>query len=310
MLLVVKSGGARALEEWRASFAKHRPGLEVVQWDDSKADQADYALVWEPDAGRFQAMPNLKLVISAGAGVDHILTDADYPRHVPIARMVPEETAVIMSEFVLSMTMMLLTDIPALITAQAQRQWLRAPAARGIRDTRVGVMGMGRMGAATAALLKQTGFEVAGWSNSPSEVPGVQSFAGPEALDAFLGRSDILVCLLPQTAATEGILCADTFARLPKGASLINVGRGPHMVQQDVLAALDSGQLHRAVLDVFDVEPLPESSPLWSHPGVVITPHCAATPGREARVRYAATLIDALESGAALPHLYDWARGY
>ena len=310
MLLVVKSGGPRALKEWQDLFGQYHPELEVVEWDDPKADQADYALVWEPDAGRFSQMPNLKIVMSAGAGVDHILTDTAYPRHVPMARMVPQETATIMSEFVLTMTMMLLTDVQAIITAQAQKKWLRLPAARGIGQTRIGVMGMGRMGAATAALLQATGFEVAGWSNRPSDVAGVASYAGPEALDAFLRRSDILVCLLPQTAATQGILCERTFSTLPAGASLINVGRGPHMVEADVIAALDSGQLHRAVLDVFNVEPLPETSALWSHPGVIVTPHCAATPSRADRVRYASMLIETERRGEPLPHLYDWDRGY
>jgi len=310
MHLVIKTGGAAAMPEWRALFAHAAPGLRVSGWDDADADQADYALVWEPDPGRLAAMPNLRLIISSAAGVDHILADPLRPVHLPIVRMVPEQTSQTMAEFVLAAAMMVLRDFTAIAHAQANRRWLPYPPVRGIAQTRVGIMGMGNMGRAAAALLARVGFDVAGWSNRHTDLAGVASFAGPAQFDAFLHRTDVLVCLLPATDATRGILNHRTLAQLPAGASLIHVGRGAHMVEADVLQMLDSGHLHRAVIDVFDVEPLPPDAPWWCHPAVTVTPHCAATATRADRARHTAHLIACDQQGIALPDRYDPQRGY
>jgi len=312
MQLVIKSGGPQALPEWREYFREFAPGLHVSGRHEPVADpgQVGYALVWEPDPGWLASLPNLKLIISSGAGVDHILADPQRPAHVPIARLVTQETAGEMSEFVLAAVLAITKEFKRFANDQAICHWDTPEVPRMMRDMRAGVMGLGYLGSATAALLARTGFPTAGWSRSPAPLAGVETYAGPQQLSAFLARTDILVCLLPGTDATRGILGAQTLAQLPRGAALISVGRGSHMVAPDLLAALDSGQLSQAVLDVFEAEPLPADSPLWRHPGVTITPHCAATPTRCERARYVADLIRRCEAGEPLPNLYDPVKGY
>lgn len=312
MRLVINSGGPQGLAEWRQHFQALAPALQVSGRAEPLADPGEvgYALVWQPDPGWLASLPNLKLIISAGAGVDHILADPRRPVHVPIARLVTQETAGEMSEFVLAAALAITKEFKRFANDQAIGRWDTPEVPRMMRDLRVGVMGLGYLGSATATLLARTGFPTAGWSRAPAQLAGVQSYAGPQQLPAFLARTDILVCLLPGTEATRGILGAATFAQLPRGAALISVGRGSHVVVPDLLAALDAGQLSQAVLDVFDTEPLPADSPLWAHPGVMITPHCAATPTRYERARYVAELIRRNEAGEPLPNLYDPAKGY
>lgn len=310
MRLVVNSGGPDALPEWREAFALHCPELTVLGWEDEHAHLADYALVWEPTPGRLAAMPHLKLTLSSGAGVDHILADPDYPAHVPIVRMVPPETGQTMAEYVLAAAMATMRDFKALADAQHAHRWAPYPAVRHIADTRIGIMGMGNLGQACARLLRQVGFPVAGWSNRHTDIAGVSSYAGPDELPAFLARCDILVCLLPATDATRGILCARHLSRLPSGAALIAVGRASHMIDEDVQHLLVNKHLSHAVIDVFDTEPLPPHAVWWDHPGVTVTPHCASTPTRAARARHAATLIALHQAQQPLPDLYDPARGY
>ena len=171
-------------------------------------------------------------------------------------------------------------------------------------------MSLGNLGAHAAQMLRGLGFQVSGWARSPKSLPGVEHFIGPARRDAFLARADIWVCLRPDTPETHGVICAKTIMRLPHGASVVNAGRGGHVVLADVLAALDNGQLGGAVLDVFELEPLPADHPAWSHPSVIITPHLASLASRPARARYVAEAITAFERGETPPNLYDPVRGY
>jgi glyoxylate/hydroxypyruvate reductase A len=171
-------------------------------------------------------------------------------------------------------------------------------------------MGLGHMGAAAARMLQPMGFEVIGWSRTRKNLPGVRSFVGDEERDAFLRASDILVCLLPATPETQGILAKPLFDRLRDGTGLINVGRGSQQKIGDILAALDGGRLSGAVLDVFEQEPLPPDHPAWTHSRLLVTPHVASLPPRRERVEHVARLIAALERGEALPNTYDHDRGY
>lgn len=312
MRITVNSGGPQALEEWRGHFRACNPAIEVVGWDEARSDPAGiaYALVWAPEAGRLAALPDLRLVISAGAGVDNILADPLLPPGLPIARMITDSTAGVMSEYVLTATLMLIRQARRMALNQADRRWQTLDAPPRIEQVRVGVMGLGQLGAPTVQRLAGIGFQVAGWSRGRASLPGVRAYAGPDELAAFLARTDVLVCLLPSTDATRGILNAATFAGLPRGACVINAGRGDHLLVPDLLAALDSGQLSGAVLDVFDVEPLPAESPLWQHPGVTVTPHYGSTPDRRERARKAADMMQRWERGLPLPQLYDRQRGY
>lgn len=273
-------------------------------------DQVQYAFVWNPAPGRLAAMPNLRLVLSSGAGVDHITSDPAWPRHVGIVRMGGAETAQRMGEYICLGALALLRGLPRIIAGQAARRWDSFDAPRTARETRVGVMGLGNLGAYAAQMLRGLGFQVAGWARSPKSLPGIDCFAGAGERDAFLARTDILVCLLPDTAETRGAIGADTLARLPHGAGLVNAGRGGHAVLADVISALDSGQLAGAVLDVFETEPLPADHPAWSHPGIIVTPHLASLASRPARAQYVADAIAAFERGETPPNLYDPARGY
>ena len=312
MILLVKSGGEAALPEWQAAFAACAPQLDVRWWDDSEVppNQVAYALVWAPEPGRLAALPNLRLILSSGAGVEHITQDPAWPRHLPIVRMGGEEVQQRMGEYVCLGALALLRDLKRIVAAQADRRWDNFDAIRTAAETRVGVMGMGNLGVRAAEMLLGLGFQVSGWSRGRKQVPGVESFAGPAELPAFLAGTDILACLLPDTPDTRGILRAETLAMLPRGAGVLNAARGGHVVLPDLIAALDSGQLSGAVLDVFDQEPLPADSPAWTHPKVLVTSHLASQASRPARARFVAQCIAAFERGEAVPNLYDPARGY
>jgi glyoxylate/hydroxypyruvate reductase A len=311
-LLLVKSGGVGAVAEWQENFAEFAPEVDVRWWNDAEVDagSVEYVLVWQPEAGRIAAYTNLKAVISSSAGVDHILADPGLPPAVPIIRMVTDDTVQRMAEFTAMSSLMLLKDMPRIIAQQAQRVWKEFATARTARETRVGIMGLGALGSACARMHAQLGFITAGWARSPRTLEGVSCYAGTEEFGAFLARTDILICLLPDTEDTRDVINADLLRQLPAGAAIINVGRGTHVRTEDLLAALASGHISSALLDVFAVEPLPADSPLWNHPRVIVTPHGAATPSRRERARQAATVIRAIESGAPAPHLYDRQRGY
>ena len=312
MTLLVNSGGEAAVAEWQAHFQEAAPHLDVRWWADPAITPEDvrYALVWEPDPGRLAAMPNLRLILSTAAGVDHITRDPTWPRHVPLVRMGGDETAQRMGEFVCLAALALLRDFRRVTLSQAARQWDYFENPRCAFDVRVGVMGLGNLGARAATMLAGLGFPVAGWSRTAKQIPGIDCYAGPAERDAFLARSDILVCLLPDTADTRGAICAETIAHLPPGAAVINVARGGHVVLPDLVAALDSGHLSGALLDVFDPEPVPPDHPVWDHPRITVTPHMASLASRRARAHYVADAIARFERGEALSNLYDPDRGY
>ena len=311
MVLVVNSGGKAAVQEWQAHFKLVAPHLEVrfLGDEDLPPEHVHYAFVWAPAPGLLASMPNLRLVLSSGAGVDHIVNDPAWPRHVGIVRMGGEETGQRMGEYVCLSALALLRDLPRMIAGQAARKWDSFDARPTATETRVGIMGLGSLGTAAAAMLRGLGFQVSGWSRSRKALPGVECFAGHER-DAFLAQAALLVNLLPDTPDTRGMLCAATLAQLPAGAGLVNAGRGPQLVLPDLIAALDSSHLSGAVLDVFDQEPLPPDHPAWHHKRIIITPHVASLASRPARARYVADAIAAFERGETPPNLYDPARGY
>lgn len=312
MVLVVKSGGEAALPEWQAHFAEFAPGLDVRCWDDPAVDPAavDYALVWDPEPGRLARLPRLRAIFGSGAGVDAIAADPDLPRQVPLVRCVPPEATQRMGEFVVWAVLSLVKDARRMAIGQARREWDYFEAPFAAAERTVGVMGLGAMGLRSLEMLRALGIPVIGWSRTPKAVPGVETFAGAARRDAFLARTEILVCLLPATEQTRGILAAPLLEYLPRGAGLVQVGRGMQQVLPDILAALDSGRLSGAVLDVFEPEPLPPDSPAWTHPRVIVTPHVASLPSRRERARYVARCIAGLERGEPLPNLYDPERGY
>lgn len=311
-MLLVKSGGEGALAHWQDCFGRVDPRIQVRWWSDPtvRPEEVDYVVVWEPEPGRLASFPNLKVVFSSAAGVDHITADPNWPRHLPLVRMGGEGTSQRMGEFVSWACLSLLRDARHFALGQAASRWQMKETRWYAGDRTVGIMGMGNLGSRAAQMLQGLGFPVRGWSRSRKEQAGVTSFAGMEELPDFLSGTDILVCLLPSTPETVGLINAERLALLPRDAQVVNVGRGTHLVVPDLLAALESGHLDGALLDVFEEEPLPSSSPLWSHPKIIVTPHNASMSGRPDRARYIADAIAAFEAGRPLPNVFDPVRGY
>ena len=312
-VLLVRSGGAAALPDWQAAFAELLPEVDVRGWDDPQVDPArvEYVLVWEPEPGRLARYPNLRVVFSSAAGVDHILRDPGRPAHLPIIRMGADETAQTVGEYACLGALMILRDLPRIAAAQRAVRWEPFEPARTAPRTRVGIMGLGRIGQVAAGMLQGIGFAVHGWARQPrAPGSGVRCFAGAAQLDAFLAETDILVAILPDTPETRGLLDARRLAALPRGAGIVSVGRGTLIVAADLIAALDAGQVSLAVLDVFETEPLPPEDPAWRHERIVVSAHVAGYASRRARAEWVAHCVGLHRAGAALPNLYDPGRGY
>jgi len=311
-LLLVKSGGDAAVPEWQAGFRAAAPQLEVRGWNDPSVDPdaVTYVLVWEPEQGRIAGYRNLRVIFSSAAGVDHIVCDPTVPPQLPIVRMISEETSQTLGEYCCLAALSILRDYPRMIAAQAARHWDTYEPPHTARDTCVGIMGFGTIGQVVARMLGGLGFQLAGWARSRKSVDGITMFAGDDELAPFLARCDILVNLLPDTPATRGVLDARRLAWLPRGAGVVNGGRGTAIVLPDLIAALDSGQIGAAVLDVFEEEPLPADNPAWTHPRITVTGHLAGYASRRARAASVAATLAAMERGETVPHLYDRARGY
>nr|WP_301311696.1 glyoxylate/hydroxypyruvate reductase A [Azospirillum lipoferum] len=296
-------------EDWRREIARHLPDLEMRVWPET-GDIADIevAVVWKPPAGMLATLPNLKLIVSLGAGVEPILQDPTLP-DVPLVRMVADGLTVDMAGYVVFQVLYWHRLMDQYATLQAEARWEQLDH-RPASEVTVGFLGMGELGAASAGTLRTLGYRLMGWSRSPKSIEGVKSFSGPDGLAAMLPQCDLLVCLLPLTDETRGILNAKLFAALPKGAVVVNAARGGHLVESDLLDALESGHLRGASLDVFATEPLPADHPLWRHPKVRITPHVAGVTHPSRCVDQVAAAMTALREGRPLPNVVDRSRGY
>lgn len=263
-------------DAWVRALRREAPDLEIRVWPDC-GDPAEisFILAWETPAGFFGPFPNLRCIASLGTGVDHLLADPQLPPNLPVTRVIDPSMSQAMSEYVILHVLRFCRHSDHYGRAAARCEWRpRIPAKAG--DMTVGVMGVGQLGGDVAQKLKLLGFPVIGWRRRSVKAAGVETFCGDGALPEFLGRSRILVCMLPLTPRTQGILNATCFRQLPMGAYVINVARGGHLVETDLLDALERGQLAGACLDVFQSEPLPADSRLWRHPRVTVTPHIAS----------------------------------
>lgn len=267
-----------------------------------------FVACWIAPDDLFERYPNIELLISVGAGVDQFDFEA-LPDHVQIVRMITPSICEMIREYVTLGVLALHRDLPFYLNHQRQSQWKERPVQLA-RHRRVGVMGLGQLGLAALKALEPLGFQRAGWSRSRKEISGVSTFAGPEELPAFLAGSDIVVCLLPLTPETHGILGADLFSQLPKGAGLVHCGRGEHLESDALLAALHSGQVASAMLDVTNPEPLPDDHPFWSHPGVILTPHVASVTDFEEGAAFCARAIEALLNRSPIPGLVSKKQRY
>jgi glyoxylate/hydroxypyruvate reductase len=295
---------------WRTQLTKLAQELDIRVWPEigDPAD-IDYALVWRPDPGFLASLPNLKLILSLGAGVDHLLGDPQLPSSVPIVRLVDPHMTDAMSEYVVLQVLRLHRHDLDYRAQQEAKVWRELDQKNAI-ERRVGILGFGELGQDAARKLKALGFDVAAWSRSEKTVAGIKSYAGAAGLTPLLARSEILVCLLPLTAETAGILDARNLGSLPRGAAIVNAARGAHLVEDDLIAALASGQISAAVLDVFHDEPLPADHAFWHHPRVVVTPHVAAFTNPATAAPIILDNIRRFETGLPLLNQVDPARGY
>lgn len=308
MSVLYRSDPPRAAA-WVKYFAEHAPDLDFHVWPDTgNLEEVEYLIAWQAPAEFIAQLPKLKVFFSSGAGVDHVDFSA-VPSHIPIVRMVEPGIIDGMVEYVSLAVLSLHRDFFDYVAAKATHTWdpIEVPPAS---SRTIGVMGMGSLGQAVLKRLATYGFRLRGWNRSLRHLDSVESFAGPDQLQPFLAGCDILVCLLPLTPATTGILNRDLFSALPTGAALINVARGQHLVNADLLEALDSGQLSRAILDVTDPEPLPPDHPFWAHPRVFLTPHVASMTQPETAAPILLENLRRHQRGEPLADIIDRSRGY
>ncbi len=266
----------RDLSPWESALQVCAPELEVQIWPQTASTtEVTFALCWRQPADIWQQLPNLRCISSLGAGVDHLLQDPELPTDIPIVRLIDPLLAQSMFEYICAAAMGILRDFDIYLAQQSAACW-RPQNLTVSQHYTVGIMGLGQLGAYTAERLAQIGFNVVGWSRSQKQLAGVETYAGNAQLPEFLRRANILVCLLPLTEQTRDILNRDFFEQLPRQAYLINVARGEHLVEADLLTAIDTGQIRGACLDVFRQEPLPPDHPFWRHPQIRVTPHCSS----------------------------------
>jgi glyoxylate/hydroxypyruvate reductase A len=294
---------------WRETFADQLPDLGIRIWPEpGRLEDIEYLAFIRPDFDALPALPNLKAMFSRSAGVEAFVNHPKLPK-VPLGKLEPTGGDPMMTEYVIMHVLRFHRDMPGYQAAQANREWRRTRIVRP-EERRIGFLGYGMMAKAPALVLKSLGFPVSAWVRNPREGAEIPIFHGQEQLEPFLNQTDIAVCLLPLTRETEGIFCTRTFAMMPKGAMLVNVGRGKHVVEADLIRALDSGQLSYAALDALSPEPLPPESPLWLHPKVTVMPHVARRPTVAQLVAEIAANIRSIEAGGGLLQEIDKRLGY
>ena len=308
MVFLYKADPQRG-KRWAELFAAKAPDIDFHIWPGAAdPNKIRYLAVWEPPARIAEMFPNLEILFSIAAGVDKIDFSA-LPAGLPVVRMIEPGLVAGMVEYVLWAVLGLHRDTPTYRRFQNERLWKPLPLSpAGAR--RVGVVGLGELGRAVLKQLNALGFQTSGWSRSLHDIEGTICFGGREQLPAFLAHCDILVCLLPLTTETKGLIDKDFLACLPRGAALVHVGRGQQLVQKDLLNALDSGHLSEAVLDVTEPEPLPDSDPLWDHPRVTLTPHIASMTQPDSAVEVVLQNIRRFHAGEPMTGLVEKARGY
>ncbi|MGY5849988.1 2-hydroxyacid dehydrogenase [Salegentibacter sp. F14] len=263
-------------ENWVKALQNQHPGLNIYVYpEEHDKEEVTFVLSWKHPRGLFKNYPNLKVIASMGAGVDHITSDPELPENIQITKVVDNMLEEDMGNFVLSLVLNYQRDLLSYQKQQAEKTWNPITYKRN-KDMNVGILGLGHLGRTTAKTLVKNGFKVHGFSKTPKDIENIESFSGEEEMEDFLKKSEILVNLLPLTQETEKILNKDLFEKLPEGAYVINVARGEHLVELDLIEMLDQDHLSGAALDVFWEEPLPEDHPFWEHPKVFITPHIAS----------------------------------
>jgi len=310
-LILLFISNEESSRRWRDALSKSLPELEFRFWPDEVGDPAeiDYVLAWKPPKGEIKRYPNLKAILSLGAGIDHLAEDPELPRHIPVSRLVDRCLTQGMTEYILYWVIHHHRYFGKYTKISGNKEWRQIPQ-EDARRRRIGLLGLGQLGRDAAEKLATFEYNVAGWSRTPKDIPNVLSFHGPENLKPFLNRTDILICLLPITTETYGIINKKNLAQLPESAVVINCARGAHVVDDDLIEALDSEHISSAVLDVFHTEPLPSLHPFWSHPKIIITPHMASLTVAHSAVDYVVKNIRRVERGDLPLNAFDFSVGY
>jgi len=297
-------------KSWREELLALNPHLDIRIWPDvgNPAD-IEFLLVWKHPIGSLNQFSNVKAIQSLGAGVDHIFVDPDINTEVPIARIIDPYMASDIVQYVTAYALQHIKLIKRWSEKQQQKLWNKEPPFN-LSEKMIGIMGMGFLGSKAAHVLTALGLKVSGWSQSEKNISDVKHYTGDAEFSDFLSQSDMLICMLPLTDKTENILNIKTLSQLPEDAYLINVGRGSHLVEEDLLTVLDSGHLSGACLDVFRQEPLPVEHPFWSHPKIQVTPHIASVTNAATAAPQVYENYSRMMSGQALLRQVDTKKGY
>lgn len=309
MNIVVIAPDFEFTNEWLESIKAVVPNVEVYQEDDANKHSIDIALVYNPPSGKLFQYPNLKAIITLSAGVDGLLSDSLLP-NVPIVRLVSTEMSDMMREYVVYHTLRLHRDFKKYEQQQEIKMWQWLPPSISTRERKVTVLGIGKIGYQCALALYNLGFDVSGWCRIAKNFENIQCFSGLDSLNRLLAKTQILVCVLPLTSKTKGILSKEIFNKLPIGASIINISRGGCLNEEDLMNALNDGHLANAVLDVFELEPLPSSNPLWIHPNVTVTPHIAGDVSPLSTAKEILNVINSIRQNQPLANTINVELGY
>lgn len=309
MTILIISSPQRVIA-WRQALGDAFPEEEILDSQDfGDRTDIDVVIMGPPIDGLFARLPNLKLVISQRAGIDDLIADPDLAPDVLVCRAQDAGGDKMLEDYALLLTLFHHRNMLDFLAANQTAEWLN-PGVLLAQDRRVGVMGLGVLGIWVARRLRDAGFTTAGWARTPRTEPGMECFHGPDQLEAFLNRTEILINLLAVTPETTDIINATSLAKLPKGASIINLGRGEHIVDADLIAAIDAGHINSATLDAFRVEPVPNDHPFWKHPRITVMPHTARRPLPEALTAGIIENIRRFKTGEPLLLEADRARGY
>jgi glyoxylate/hydroxypyruvate reductase len=309
MSIVIITEG-KDVSQWMKALKESRPDLDVhVHPEVKNKDEIEFALTWRHPVGAFTEYPNLKCIASMGAGVDHILRDPNLPENAVITKLEDENLTSDMGAFVVAVVMNHVRGLSAYKMQEAKQNWNKQPYLT-IDNTTIGIMGMGVLGRYAAEQLHKLGFQVNGWARSEKNITNIHVYVGERGLNSFLSKSDILICLLPLTEDTEDILNKEVLEKLPKNAFVINVARGQHLVEQDLIEMIDNGHLTGASLDVFREEPLPADHPFWDHPKINITPHIASVTDPASAVSQILDNYDRLKKNEPLKNIVSTELGY
>ena len=307
--IMIKVGDESA-ESYIGALKQVDPSLNILEWPDyGNPDEIDVAMVWKLPHGELRKFPNLKLVISMAAGVDHVLSDPHYPKDIPLVRVTDPHMARSMAHWFIMNILQLHRETNYYNSLRRKKIW-ESDRAFDTDSICVGIMGLGYLGVHLATMLLNIGLRVQGWSRTSKKLKGIRSFTGDDGLAEMLKTTNYLACLLPDTSATKGILDRSLFEKMPKGSFLLNAGRGNQLVEKDLTMALDNGQIKGAALDVFIEEPLPKNHPFWDDHRIIITPHHAAEVFMSSAANAFVENIRRVRSGQPLKGLVNQEVGY